>query len=191
MENTLVQSGNSVYTSSESEHKKSDTIKQALENLLDPTSGMSEEEEKAYRNRVVSKLKNGKNLTAEEMNYLQIHDPELYRTAMRVRNQKAILKEQLKHCRSKEQANAIISQTIGCISDKDPDKEYLVAGLREVADKYRKSNQYARLPETEEEAKKKKKRVLVMEETKREDEDEEVTPIQELLDILPTFDVVQ
>lgn len=169
--------------------------KKALEDLMDPAAGMSEEEKTAYKNRILAKLRDGKSLTSEEMNYLRAHEPALYRTAVRVKNKKEILKEQLKHCRSKQQADMVISQTIRAVSDQDPDKQYVIAGLRRVADKFRKSSRYARLPETDEKARKKKQKQQIVfvnkEKWEEEDEWEDMTPIRELLDELPTFDVKQ
>ncbi len=73
--------------SGETENKKTvlaDIWKQALEDILDPTSKMSEAEEKEYHNKILRKLRQGRRLTTEEKNYLQIHDPEMYKVALRV-----------------------------------------------------------------------------------------------------------
>ena len=98
-----------------------------------------------------------RNLSVEELNYLRIHNPELYRSAMRVKTAKQQLKEQLRHCKSKQEANTLIVRAISRISDKDPDKTYLTAGLRKVAEEFKKSFRYARLPETNDWKKDKKK----------------------------------
>lgn len=169
-------------------------LKKAIKELLDPTAGMSEEESKEYEMRIIAKLKSGKKLTAKEMDYLKIHNPKLYITAMRVQRAREFLQTSLKKCKSKEEVNTVISMTLGGISDKDPDKEYIVAGLRDVIQKFKKSREYARLPETNKEVDKKKKKNTGAAIHARDDEDDEdvmITPIQELLDELPTFDVMQ
>ena len=75
---------------------------------------------------------------------------------MRVKTAKQQLKEQLRHCKSKQEANTLIVRAISRISDKDPDKTYLTAGLRKVAEEFKKSFRYARLPETNDQKKDKK-----------------------------------
>lgn len=168
----------------------------AIRELFDPAADMSEEESKEYEMRIIAKLKSGKKLTAKEMDYLKIHNPKLYITAMRVQRAREFLQNSLKKCRSKDEVNTVISMTLGGISDKDPDKEYIAAALRDVVQKFKKSREYARLPETSKEVDKKKKRgSRAAAHTRDDEEDEEfkgmITPIQELLDELPTFDVMQ
>lgn len=126
--------------------------------MTDITSGMSEEEKQDYEKKIRAKLQRGANLSVEELNYLRIHNPELYRSAMRVKTAKQQLKEQLRHCKSKQEANTLIARAISRISDKDPDKTYLTAGLRKVAEEFKKSFRYARLPETNDQKKDKKAR---------------------------------
>ena len=41
-----------------------------IEALIDPSYGMDEEEETDYLNKIMAKLKSGKDLTSEELNYL-------------------------------------------------------------------------------------------------------------------------
>lgn len=147
-------------TSESTKGREQNIWKNVWEQLIDKTSGMSDEERQDYEKRILKKLQRGKNLSADELNYLRIHNPELYRSAMRVRNAKQQLKEQLKHCKSKQEVNDLISRSFARISDKDPDKEYLMAGLQEVAEKFRKSFQYARLPQTNDKKADKEKQSL-------------------------------
>ena len=135
------------------QEREQDIWKKVCEQLTDITSGMSEEEKQDYEKKIRAKLQRGANLSVEELNYLRIHNPELYRSAMRVKIAKQQLKEQLRHCKSKQEANTLIVQTISRISDKDPDKTYLTAGLRKVEEEFKKSFRYARLPETNDQKK--------------------------------------
>ena len=135
------------------QEREQDIWKKVCEQLTDITSGMSEEEKQDYEKKIRAKLQRGASLSVEELNYLRIHNPELYRSAMRVKTAKQQLKEQLRHCKSKQEANTLIVQTISRISDKDPDKTYLTAGLRKVAEEFKKSFRYARLPETNDQKK--------------------------------------
>lgn len=138
------------------QEREQDIWKKVCEQLTDISSGMSEEEKQDYEKKIRAKLQRGANLSVEELNYLRIHNPELYRSAMRVKTAKQQLKEQLRHCKSKQEANTLIVRSISRISDKDPDKTYLTAGLRKVAEEFKKSIRYARLPETNDRKKDKK-----------------------------------
>ena len=134
------------------QEREQDIWKKVCEQLTDITSGMSEEEKQDYEKKIWAKLQRGANLSVEELNYLRIHNPELYRSAMRVKTAKQQLKEQLRHCKSKQEANTLIVRAISRISDKT----YLTAGLRKVAEEFKKSFRYARLPETNDQKKDKK-----------------------------------
>jgi len=122
------------------QEREQDIWKKVCEQLTDITSGMSEEEKQDYEKKIRAKLQRGANLSVEELNYLRIHNPELYRSAMRVKTAKQQLKEQLRHCKSKQEANTLIVRSISRISDKDPDKTYLTAGLRKVAEEFKKNH---------------------------------------------------
>lgn len=166
--------------------------KEELEKIMDPFKDMTDAERVAYENKIKMKLKMGKRLMAQEMNYLKIYNPILYRTALRVKLAKDKLKEQLKHCRSKEEANDRIMQAMLQISHKDPDREYLLAGIRETANIFRKDNSYVRLPDTREEADKQKKNKTIECYFDDEQEDEKVfSPLIEIIETMPVFDVVQ
>lgn len=173
--------------------KQNEIWQTAIEALLDLASKMDAEQEKKYMQRIEAKLKSGKKLTTDELNYLKIHNYSLYLIAMRIQNAKERLENQLKNCKSKEEVNDVVSIALS-IGDKDPDKEYMMAALNETIQKFRQNNQYARLPErSHAHGDKKKKHVLAIG-RKKEDEKEQLknyTPIQELLDTLPTFNVIQ
>ena len=114
-----------------------DICKKAVSELMDPTSQMSDEERAQYEQKIFQKLKQGKRLSSAEMNYLQIHNPTMYQKALRVQNAKERLQTRLEHCRSKEEANDVIAMEMSAVSDKDPDREYMLAGLQETAKEYR------------------------------------------------------
>ena len=119
-----------------------------IENVIDPTSGMDEAARKNYESKIEQKLKTGKRLTAEELNYLKVHNPELYRTAMRVELSRKALKEQLKNCRSKEEVQQVVSLQMERVSamQKEPDKQYMAAMVNHEVDTFKKTSHYARLP---------------------------------------------
>lgn len=116
----------------------------------------SEEEKTKQINRITAKLKAGKRLTAQEKAFLQKYAPALYQTAKKVELQREALKNQLEHAKSKEEANEIIGNALGGISNKDPDKEYIVAAIMDEEKEFKSSDAYKGLPATKEEAKKEK-----------------------------------
>jgi len=180
----------------ENMNEKNKIWQEAIEALIDPAYGMDEEESAAYMGKIMAKLKSGKNLTQEELNYLSLHNQQLYMTALRVKYQKEALKNRLKSCKSKEEAQEVIDNAIGGVSKDDPDKEYLIAGFREVEKEFKKSDAYSRLPDKKEKSERKKLLKYFdnknCENEEAEDDNifnnEKVTPIAELLDILPVFE---
>lgn len=114
----------------------------------------SDEEISKKIGRIRAKLQAGKRLSGNEKMFLLKHAPELHRIANRVELQRNAMKEQLKHCKSKEEANDIITSNISSVSEKDPDKEYIKAALYEEAKAFQSSTTYKSLPATRREAKK-------------------------------------
>ena len=157
-----------------------DICKKAVSELMDPTSQMSDEERAQYEQKIFQKLKQGKRLSSAEMNYLQIHNPTMYQKALRVQNAKERLQTRLEHCRSKEEANDVIAMEMSAVSDKDPDREYMLAGLQD--------SHYSRLPDTREQAKKTKNRAYHFEED--DSKNTVYSPIIEVMESLPVFDQI-
>ena len=105
-------------------------LTQNISELLSPACGMTEEEKQAELARIQAKLKSGKKLTEEEMRFLQAVDPQLYMQAARIQAMRDSLEQQLEHCKSKEEAAKVFSDTMSMVSDKDPMKEYIVAAYQ-------------------------------------------------------------
>ena len=112
---------------------KEEMINYYLQKTLDCDNEMTDDEKKAMEARIESKLKRGKKLSAKEMEYLRKYNPMMYLRALRIQKAAEAVKEQLKQAKSKEQVTNIVSQSLAGISDKDPDKEYMVAAINEVA----------------------------------------------------------
>lgn len=147
--------------------------------------------------KIMAKLKAGKKLTQEELEYLQRTNPALYAHAMKVQLMANAIEERLKHVRSKEEANDIITDAIGGISKNDPDKEYLLAAINRISTEMHRSAQYSRLPDAIEDAKKNKhpKQNIKFKDAKEEEKEDSKnqidlmnwTPLQEVIDELPKF----
>ena len=86
-------------------------------------------------------------LTEEEMRFLQAVDPQLYMQAARIQAMRDSLEQQLEHCKSKEEAAKVFSDTMSMVSDKDPMKEYIVAAYQDAYNEFQKSGKYQHLPQ--------------------------------------------
>lgn len=143
----------------EDESAKIDTLsiglqlKEAVDAIFDPTTGMSEEEKKKFVQKLYRKLESGKKLSADEMQYLRKNDPVTYAKAAKVQVLRESLKKQLKSATSKEKAADIYTQAMSRISEDDPARKEIMAAYDDVYKEFRKSDEYKALPNTEKEAK--------------------------------------
>ena len=134
------------------------------------------EEQKSNKektDKIMAKLKAGKKLTSKDMAFLQNTNFDAYIHALRVQQTRKNLVSALKHAKSKAQANLIIARALGSIDERDPDKEPLIAAINDIADKFKKSTAYQRLPETDRDAKK-KDRVNQFSDEAEDDEDDSI-----------------
>lgn len=125
------------------------SIQSELMEYLDPTAGLSEEEKKAYEEKIMQKLRSGKKLTSEEMNYLRAKNPQLYVQAARVQAMRENLRNQLENCKSKEEVEKVYGNFTSMISKDDPMKEALVAAYDDEVKEFKKTDKYQALPEKE------------------------------------------
>ena len=116
----------------EDENTKLDTLsiglqlKEAVDSIFDPTTGMSEEEKKKFVQKLYRKLESGKKLSADEMQYLRKNDPVTYAKAAKVQVLRESLKKQLKSATSKEKAADIYTQAMSRISEDDPARKEII-----------------------------------------------------------------
>ena len=115
-------------------------LTQNISELLSPACGMTEEEKQAELARIQAKLKSGKKLTEEEMRFLQAVDPQLYMQAARIQAMRDSLEQQLEHCKSKEEAAKVFSDTMSMVSD-------IVAAYQDAYNEFQKSGKYQHLPQ--------------------------------------------
>lgn len=180
--------------------KKITTSDELAKYILDTTTGAGElsDEEKAKKDaQIMAKLKSGKKLTEKELAYLKKTNPIMYAHAMRVQLMVKGVEEQLKHAKSKEEANRIVASAVGGIAKDDPDREYLVAALNRISMEMHKSSGYNRLPNTDADVQKRREQKAGIEfEDAEEEEDEDKkgfdlmnwSPLQEVIDALPKFE---
>ena len=178
------------------EQKKITTVNELAEYVLAKSVGcedMSDEEKEKMDARIMAKLKAGKKLSQKEMEYLRRTNPMMYAQAMRIQKMAEAVEEQLKHARSKEEANRIVSSAISGISKNDPYKEYIVAAINRVSTEFHKSGAYSKLPNTIEDEKKKGAHTNNVEFSDGEENDEDEfdlmnwSPLAEVYDSMPTF----
>ncbi len=155
---------------------------------------MSEEDRAKMDSRIMAKLESGKKLSQKELDYLRKTNPIMYAHAMRVQRMAEAIEEQLKHAKSKEEADCIISASLSGISKNDPDREYIYAAVNRISTEFHKSGAYEKLPNiAEEDDKKNKESGDVFSDA--EDEDDEGfdlknwSPLTEVYDSMPTFSV--
>lgn len=179
------------------EPKKITSIKELAQYIIESGNDvekMSEEDRAKMDARIMAKLKSGNKLSQKELDYLRKTNPIMYAHAMRVQRMAEAIEEQLKHAKSKEEADCIISASLSGISKNDPDREYIYAAVNRISTEFHKSGAYEKLPNTVEEGDKKN-----MESgdvfSDAEDEDDEGfdlknwSPLTEVYDSMPTFSV--
>lgn len=85
----------------------------------------------------------------------------------------------------------MVEDAIGHVSEKDPDRDAIIATYQDAYQEFRKTTRYRRLPDTrkeaEEEEKQGKRRLQTLEE---DTEGLARTPLSEVYDALPVFDTV-
>jgi hypothetical protein len=164
-----------------------------MEKINHNSDSMSDKDKEKMRARIEAKLKSGKKLTSEEEQFLKETDPQMYMQYQRVRAMADNMASQLKHAKTKQQANDIITTSMSSVSDKDPCQEYVMAAMNEVAKEFKKSPGYNRLPDNDS-ALAQKKKTLANRSFEADEDDQEDnfdpmtwTPLQDIIDSMPTF----
>ena len=116
----------------------------------------------------------------------------MYAHALRVQRMAEAAEEQLKHAKSKEEADQIISSALSGISKNDPDREFIFAAVNRVSTEFHKSGAYDKLPNTAEEGDKKNKESGDVFSDAEDEEDngfdlKNWSPLTEVYDSMPTF----
>ncbi len=179
------------------EPKKITTTKELAQYILksgNDLEKMSEADRNRMDARITAKLQSGKKLSQKEMNYLRKTNPIMYAHALRVQRMAEAVEEQLKHAKSKEEADQIISSALSGISKNDPDREYIFAAVNRISTEFHKSGAYEKIPNTFGEGDKEgKENGDVFSDAEDEDDDgfdlKNWSPLTEVYDSMPTFSV--
>ena len=176
------------------EQKRITTSKELAQYILESGNDiekMSEKDRTKMDAKITAKLQSGKKLSQKEMDYLRKTNPIMYAHALRVQRMAEAVEEQLKHAKSKEEADQIITSALSGISKNDPDREYIFAAVNRISTECHKSGAYEKLPNTIEEGDKKNKESGdVFSDAEDEDEDFDLknwSPLTEVYDSMPTF----
>ena len=136
---------------------------QYMQKVTQGTNNTDTEDKKQQKlQHIVNKLKHGKKLTAQEMEFLRMNYPDEYQHALRIQKMAEMLENQLKHAKSKQEADGYIAAALNGIPDDDPDKECLVAAFNEISKEFHHSSAYHRLPDTPEDVKKQRKNLSLI-----------------------------
>lgn len=159
---------------------------------VNETEDMTQKHRADMDARIMAKLKAGKKLTPEELNYLRRTNSMMYAQALRIQHMAEAVEEQLKHAKSKEEADRIVSSTLLGVSKNDPAREYIAAAVNRISSEFHKSGAYNKLPGTIEEAEKKKEGNNENAFSGGKEEKEKIdlknwSPLQEVFDQMPTF----
>ena len=185
------------FNTKKDEPKKITSTKELAQYIIESGNDvekMSEEDRAKMDARIMAKLESGKKLSQKELDYLRKTNPIMYAHAMRVQRMAEAIEEQLKHAKSKEEADSIISASLSGISKNDPDREYIYAAVNRISTEFHKSGAYEKLPNTVEEGDKKNRESGDVF-SDAEDEDDEGfdlknwSPLTEVYDSMPTFSV--
>jgi len=151
----------------------------------------AQESDERMMAKIRAKVKRGKKLSSKEETYLKTHDPELYLQYMRIRKMTKCLENQLKNANSKEEVNDIIYQFMNSVPDKDPYKDAIINALEEVVKEFKNSDAFQKLPATSDDVVEQEN---ALGEDSATDNQEDTfdpmswTPLQDVIDAMPTFD---
>ena len=138
------------------EQIKAEFIEQVREQI-DETEFASEGERMQFEKKIEQKIRSGAKLSAKEMNYLRKYNPYLYQQMSRVQAQREMLKEELKHCKTKQEAQAVIARAMASVSKEDPAREAMTAMILNVSEQFCSSEEYQKLPDTQADLEREKK----------------------------------
>jgi len=147
-------------------------IVEQIKDKICGTDFQNETERIKFQEKIERKIKSGAKLSQKEMNYLRRYNPYLYQHMIRVQQKREALKEQLKHCRTKEEAHQAMSAAFSSISDEDPVREAMVAAVANVSEQYRSSDTYKNLPNTREDLKKLQNQKRTLSDPFKQDEED-------------------
>ena len=86
---------------------------QYMQKVTQGTNNADTEDKKQQKlQHIVNKLKHGKKLTAQEMEFLRMNYPDEYQHALRIQKMAEMLENQLKHAKSKQEADGYIAAAV-------------------------------------------------------------------------------
>lgn len=186
------------FSSKNSNQSISQQVANTIRKVQEDSNNSNKQSDEKMEAKIRAKINSGKKLTSKEEAYLKEHNPELYMQYLRIRKMAQCLEDRLKHAKSKEEVNDIIFQTFNSISDKDEYKDAIINALNEVVKDFQHSDAFQKLPATNEDASNHKKSNnpnLNDDTTSQSESSVDVfdpmtwSPLQDVIDSMPTFDM--
>jgi hypothetical protein len=153
--NETIRNYNNGVNNKSEEKSPRETAFEKIKAMMQPESRMTEEQKKAYEDKIYQKARNGEKLTPSELEYIRRTNPEMYIRIKRVQMQREMLERKLKNCKSKKEVEEVYMQSMSSIGKKDPDREMLYRAYQKVTMDFKKTLKYKSLPEVEEDEKEK------------------------------------
>lgn len=130
-------------------------LKEAIDNIFDPTTAMSDKQKEDFVKEIQRKIEKGEKLTYDEMQYLRIHDPILYAKMVKVQMRREALERRLETCKSKQEAQEVYVEAMSRVNQDDSAFKETLAAYDNTMEEFKKSDQYKGLPQEEEKEDKK------------------------------------
>ena len=147
-DNISKQSKPSIFRVSEGKIKSGGIFRSSGINILGNNN-----DDKAINSRISNKLKTGKKLSPDELDYLRRTNPQLYMQVMRIQMDREVLEKKLKNCKSKEEAEDLIFTQMNSLNKKDANYELKSKSLQDTIEEFRKTEYYKHLPQKEKDKK--------------------------------------
>lgn len=103
-----------------------------------------------------TKLRTGRKLSTAELDFLREHSPELYAKAVKVAQERDTYEKSLRQSQSKEEVDEKqsrkMAQLASTLKQRDPEEaQMIVSAIQDVNQKYKGSDEYAKLKDKKEE----------------------------------------
>ena len=101
---------------------------------------------------IQGKLEAGKKLSSKEETYLMRTNPIMFAQYRRIQTERHSVEIRIRMAKTKQQVTAIADSAIAGIKKDDPMREYIIAAINDAVNEFKKTDEYKKLPETEQPA---------------------------------------
>lgn len=118
------------------------------DNIVDADS---EKKKIKMESEIIQKMKNGKELTPKELEFLKKNNPLFYRYAKIVEVKRKCIENQLQHCKSKEEARLIQDNAMSELNMQSTIAKMIANTAINAVEEFKKLDEFKKLPETNKE----------------------------------------